>query len=444
MRPTGKNAAVIPDVFLKVAWLGGICVLWLIADMAWQSAKPAGRRIRHFVHHQLVGPIQTRHEQYVMERAMHRVRQAVMHLDPVVPSVPTPGWAAMVQALKAWCTFAPWSLAVRVGTLIAVGWALLNVGKVVAIAREMNLPPDRKAPQSTDDPQPDPLHWLWGEGRDAVNWGRETLVPDVTSALTDPMSNPTETATTAVAVVLLVMLIRGILATVPTFRSINDPAGNTPANTSRTPHGHRQPSRRPRSHGVDPAAQWRPVAALLVTCGHLGRASKELESGRVLEAPRVSLKSAEQVVWGAWKTRHGDVRRSRRRELKDHAAKVAGVLRAMEARQDRDADTAKVFHDTAVMVLKVAQRYAEGRTLALLDPADLEGVEPVVSREWLRLVALSAIVTSVTAGALLAGLPDAALVPLTGAVSLIAWAALYGGRMVTADLVDVMRGQSRK
>ncbi|ALO95162.1 hypothetical protein SHL15_4062 [Streptomyces hygroscopicus subsp. limoneus] len=115
----------------------------------------------------------------------------------------------------------------------------------------------------------------------------------------------------------------------------------------------------------------------------------------------------------------------------------------MEARQDSRADTARVFEDTAVMLLKIAERYAEGRTLALLDPEDLANVTPAQSREWVRLLALGLIVTGTVAGALTAGLPDAAATPLIGVVSLLAWSVLYGGRMVGTDLVDVMRGQSR-
>lgn len=95
------------------------------------------------------------------------------------------------------------------------------------------------------------------------------------------------------------------------------------------------------------------------------------------------------------------------------------------------------------MLLKIAQRYAEGRTLALLDPDDLKNVTPVQSREWVRLLTLGLIVTGTVTGALIAGLPDAAATPLIGVISLLAWSVLYGGRMVGADLVDVMRGQSR-
>jgi hypothetical protein len=116
----------------------------------------------------------------------------------------------------------------------------------------------------------------------------------------------------------------------------------------------------------------------------------------------------------------------------------------MEARQDGEADTSRVLEDTAVMLLKIAQRYAEGRTLALLDAEELQNVTPAQSREWMRLISLGLIVTGTVTGALIAGLPDAAATPLIGVISLLAWSILYGGRMVGSDLVDVMRGQSRR
>lgn len=193
-----------------------------------------------------------------------------------------------------------------------------------------------------------------------------------------------------------------------------------------------------------PTATWQPVVVLLAVCRSVGLAYNQLESRHVLHAPRVSLKTAERVVWSAWRTRHGRIRRARRGELKRHAAVVVGAVRAMEARQDSEADTSRVLEDTAVMLLKIAQRYAEGRTLALLDAEELQNVTPAQSREWMRLISLGLIVTGTVTGALIAGLPDAAATPLIGVISLLAWSILYGGRMVGSDLVDVMRGQSRR
>ncbi|MFD3418901.1 hypothetical protein [Streptomyces decoyicus] len=155
----------------------------------------------------------------------------------------------------------------------------------------------------------------------------------------------------------------------------------------------------------------------------------------------MSMAAAERAVWSAWQVRHDRMRRTRRHEMKEHAALVVGALRAMEAKQ---ADTGQVFEDTARMLLKIAQRYGEGRTLALLDPEDLAGITPVVNREWVRLAILGGVVVGAAVGANLLGVPDSASGPPIGIVSLITVGVLCGARLVGADLIDVMRGQSRK
>ncbi|MFF9480716.1 hypothetical protein [Streptomyces sp. NPDC014733] len=123
---------------------------------------------------------------------------------------------------------------------------------------------------------------------------------------------------------------------------------------------------------------------------------------------------------------------------------VVGALRAVEARQDTEADTGQVFEDMAGMLLKIAQRYGEGRTLALLDPEDLSGVTPSVNQEWVRLVTLGGVVVGTALAANLLGVPDSAIGPLTGVVTVMTAGVLYGARLVSTDLIDVMRGQSRK
>jgi hypothetical protein len=253
--------------------------------------------------------------------------------------------------------------------------------------------------------------------------------------VTEARESPMHTVTTAVAVLLLVMSIVVFCSLVPELWQFLAKKEGHLLRESRTSRG-----------GTDPAREsgrWRPVVVLLAVCGDIGQAHRRLESGNVQDTPRVSLKPAERVVQSAWRTRHGRARFARRRELAEHAAQVTGALRAMESRQDRDADTKKVLEETTVMLLKISERYAAGRTLELLDSEDLEGVKPVVSREWLRAVFMATAVVGGTAGALVAGLPEQAATPLVGAISLIAWGIAYGGRMIGPGLVDVMRGQSR-
>lgn len=396
---------------------------------------------------------------------MRRVQLAMVHLEPGVPGTPgvpgalTRGWSTVVEAVKAWCAFAPWAFVVHAVKLAALVLALFNVGTIVAVAKYVvENPPGSQPPAQPDclrvdqvdvdptgpeadavkecggGPVLDPIASLWHWGLDMVGWVRETAAP----AVTEPGADPVRTATVVTVAVLLVMFAKTMLGAAPFFRRVNDAEEN-----GRRPSARQLRERQPRPVRGGETARWQPVVVLLVVCGSLGRAYKRLEASHVLDAPRVSLKAAERVVWVAWRTRHGRVRRERRGELKEHAAKVVGALRAMEARQDSAADTRLVFEDTAAMLLKIALRYAEGRTLDLLDSKDLKDVTPAVSREWVRLVALGVIVTGTVAGAMAAGVPEGAATPLIGVVSLAAWGVLYGGRMVGTDLVDVMRGQSR-
>ncbi|MET8685789.1 hypothetical protein ABZV77_16365 [Streptomyces sp. NPDC004732] len=158
----------------------------------------------------------------------------------------------------------------------------------------------------------------------------------------------------------------------------------------------------------------------------------------------MDISDAERVIWSAWRFRHGHVRRVHRRQLKEHAAEVIGALRVAEARQDIDADTAEAFEDLAKMLLKIAERYAEGRTGALLDPEDLADSTKAVNREWVRLAGLGVTVVGTAAGASLLGLPDPATSVLVGVVALVAVGLLYGARFLPTDLVDIARGQSRR
>ncbi|MFK0279499.1 hypothetical protein ACIQVL_03360 [Streptomyces sp. NPDC090499] len=455
------------ELLISLAKFIALLIFMYVALVVWDVSAPPLRRLRRravLVLRRAIGPTRLSWQEWVTGRALQRVQNAVMHMELVVPGAPrTPGpltreWCGVVEAVKAWCRFAPWAFVVHATKLFVLVVALFNVGTIVAGVRYLvDHPPVSQTPTQPDclradhavvhlngpaadaikacrGPVLDPLATVWGWGRDAVGWLRETA----DAAMTGPGTDPVRTATVLIIVVLLVMFTKVMLRAAPFLRRVNDAEENGRRSDIRDAR-----ERVPRSVQGGETARWQPVVVLLVVCGSLGRAYKRLEPGDVLYAPRVSLKAAERAVWSAWRTRHGSVRRDRRGELKEHAAKVVGALRAMEARQDTAADTGKVFEDTAAMLLKIAQRYAAGRTLELLDTEDLEDVTPVVSREWLRLVALGVIVTGTVVGATAVGMPDGAATPLIGVVSVAAWGVLYGGRMVGTELVDVMRGQSR-
>ncbi|MFJ2162858.1 hypothetical protein [Streptomyces sp. NPDC087856] len=449
-------------LLISLVKLIGLLLLYYVVTTAWDMSAMLRRRAALGTRELLrrgIGPIGRRWQVWVDTQATRRLTGAVEHLEAVVPGVPTRQWFALVEAVRAWTTFMPAAFVAQGIKLFVLFVALFNVGTIVVGVRYMVMHPpgSEPAPPCVDATRTgghghavdadtakecrvatlDPLGELWGAGRDAVGWARSAVGPLVT----DPWADPMGTARALTALFLLVMVLLAMRVAVSLYRRASDSAGSP------------RPSARPRIRQPRSAssqtvrggesARWQPVVVLLAMCRSVGLARRQLENRDVLHPPRISLKAAERVVWSAWRTRHGRVRQPRRGDLRKHAAKVAGALRAVEARQDNDADTVKVFEDAAALLLKIAQRYAEGRTLALLDPDDLCGVIPAPSREWVRLPAFGLIVTGTAAGALMAGLPEAAVAPLIGVVSLAAWSALYGGRMVGADLVDVMRGQSR-
>ncbi|MET7344612.1 hypothetical protein [Streptomyces sp. NPDC005547] len=391
----------------------------------------------------------------VTAHAMQRVSNALVHLSPAAPGVPTRGWLAVVKAAETWTFFMPLMLVTQVVKIILLVLALINLGAIVTVVRHLveHQPGEEGMGQrncaelgpAVDDedaagsglfgecgPGADPLGPLGNAAREVA----DRVWSALTSVVADPWGDPVATTKVIIAFTLLAM---AMWVTVSLFFRAGHSREYRRAGLQSMGAGELRRAPSPRGE----TARWQPVVVLLAVCSSVGLACRQLESRDALSAPRVSLKTAERAVWSAWRTRHGRARRARRNDLKRHAAEVVGALRAMEARQDSDADTARVFEDTAVMLLKIAQRYAEGRTLALLDPDDLANVIPAHSREWVRLLTLGLIVTGAVAGALTAGLPDAAATPLIGLVSLLAWTVLYGQRMVETDLLDVMRGQSR-
>ncbi|WP_333732065.1 hypothetical protein [Streptomyces sp. IBSBF 3010] len=387
-----------------------------------------------------------RRDARVTAHAMQRVSNALVHLSPAAPGVPTRGWLAVVKAAETWSFYMPLMLVTQVVKIILLVLALINLGAIVTVLRHLveHQPGEEGMRQrNCEDAAGGGLFGECGSGADPLDplghAGREVagrVWSALTSVVADPWGDPMATTKVMFAFTLLAMVT---WVTVSLFFRAGHSREYRRAGLQSMGAGELRRAPSPRSE----TARWQPVVVLLAVCSSVGLACRQLESRDALSAPRVSLKTAERAVWSAWRTRHGRARRARRNDLKRHAADVVGALQAMEARQDSEADTARVFEDTAVMLLKIAQRYAEGRTLALLDPDDLANVIPAHSREWVRLLALGLIVTGAVAGALTAGLPDAAATPLIGVVSLLAWTVLYGQRMLETDLLDVIRGQSR-
>ncbi|MEE1737140.1 hypothetical protein PUR49_11620 [Streptomyces sp. BE147] len=154
-----------------------------------------------------------------------------------------------------------------------------------------------------------------------------------------------------------------------------------------------------------------PVVALLTIAAQCAAVLRRWEETQPdCQVPRVSIEPVEQVIWKAHRTRRARARRHNERQLKAHAALVVGALRRAEARQD--SEPGRALEDLTVMLLTIAERYAEGRVNDLLDDDQLTDVTPAAPRERLRMFVVGGVVVLVMAGAASLGLPDAALVPL--------------------------------
>lgn len=181
-----------------------------------------------------------------------------------------------------------------------------------------------------------------------------------------------------------------------------------------------------------------PVVALLtvaVQCATVLRRWEETQPD--CQIPRVSVQPVEQVIWRAHRTRRARARRHNERQFKAHAALVVGALRRAEARQD--SEPGRALEDLIVMLLTIAERYAEGRIDDLLDADQLDDVEPAAPRERLRMGVVGLVVVLVMACAAVLGLPEAALVPLLPVVVLFVAVVFNRGRMpTTGQLTDLI------
>ncbi|MGW6911654.1 hypothetical protein [Streptomyces sp. NPDC054940] len=174
-----------------------------------------------------------------------------------------------------------------------------------------------------------------------------------------------------------------------------------------------------------------PVVALLTVAAQCATVLRRWEETQPdCQIPRVSMQPVERAIWRAHRTRRARARRHNERQFKAHAALVVGALRRAEARQD--SEPGRALEDLIVMLLTIAERYAEGRIDDLLDADQLAGVAPAAPRERLRVVVVGVVVVLVMAGAAVLGLPDAALVPLLPVVVLFVAVVFNRGRMPTA------------
>lgn len=181
-----------------------------------------------------------------------------------------------------------------------------------------------------------------------------------------------------------------------------------------------------------------PVVALMMVAAQCSTVLRRWEETQPdCQIPRVSVQPVEQAIWRAHRTRRARARRHNERQLKAHAALVVGALRKAEARQD--SEPGRALEDLMVMLLTIAERYAESRIDDLLDAEHLAGVAPAAPRERLRIAVVGLLVVLVMAGAAVIGLPEAALIPLLPVVVLFVGVLFNRGRIPTAgQLTDLI------
>ncbi|MFH9195733.1 hypothetical protein [Streptomyces globisporus] len=173
-----------------------------------------------------------------------------------------------------------------------------------------------------------------------------------------------------------------------------------------------------------------PVVALLTVAAQCGVVLRRWEETQPdCQIPRVSVQPVERAIWRAHRTRRARARRHNERQFNAHAALVVGALRKAEARQD--SDPGRALEDLAVMLLTIAERYAEGRIDDLLDADQLADVVPAAPRERIRAVVVGLTVVLVMASAALVGLPEAALIPLLPVVVVFVAVVFNRGRVPT-------------
>ncbi|MGW1047140.1 hypothetical protein [Streptomyces sp. NPDC002547] len=129
----------------------------------------------------------------------------------------------------------------------------------------------------------------------------------------------------------------------------------------------------------------------------------------------------------------------RRKALKAHERRVAAALRRAEARLDVEPQAA--LRELVDLLLTIAERYCEGRVGALLDDAQLDGVEAGTDLDWLRFAVTAVLVGGSAIAVSQLGLPDGAEPYVTVCAGLVCIAVVWRQRVQRGlDLLSVVFG----
>jgi hypothetical protein len=452
------------DDKLRVRWF-----LKAIAD-ALRPAAEWGATAARWFYGRTIRRLEDRYLQWCRQRSTRHLDWAQRGFGPDADHL-FPLSLPIRSAVLAWYEAAPLALAAYVLKAYVFLRVTLNAGALTAASirwstgiweRSANVPRPWWSPpgpgnhsaalvkhQNEGAGPSDPVTPLVAGFRGIAEWVWHKAAPYL-SALADPADNPVKAVTSAAACVFAAAFLLALRAL---FGLFGFRRGQTPQEQQHAPR-FGNPVRRwgsvrlLLSLRVGSARGTRPVVVLVNCLAQVGAARQYYRAATdnhwVLAAPRVNLSAAERVVWSAARTRHTWIDAASRRQHRRHAGEVVGALRAVQARQHNEEDAGRVFDDMSQLLTKIAERYARGRTLALLDPEDTNGVEAAVNRDWLRLLVLGTVMTGAAVGAGLSEISTAGSTQIVAVVGAVAWVLLYQDRLSPSDVLDVMRGQSRK
>lgn len=434
---------------LRLAFVGGVLyALDRIGDPAVQARWRAGSR-RWLAHpiRRLLEPLKSRWDTVAREAATRRLTHANRNLPRAIFDDSAINERFIAAAVLAWCRAAPVMLLTNLCYLALLMTALVNVG---FIARQISAfihatwrlitgqhKPAYASSKSDEIKTLDPLGYLADKAQSFGHWVWDRWGP-ITKIVNDPQ-HPAIEGVLSLGVMLVIgwLLLTAFRVVWAHMRSLRSGPPNPRDTRTRPGKPDRNLSSAPSILGM--SKQHQPVLILLQCVERVGEAHKRWGSGHLLDAPRVAFPDAERAIWNAWKTRHDSVRRPVRRKQKEHAAEVIGALRAAEERQHSEDDTGRVLEETAILLLTIASRYAEGRTGELLDRSQLDGITPATNFTWLRMLLFGGVTTAAGVGCTVLGLPAEAAAPAMGLVLFIGSRAILGFRLGAAETLELFR-----
>ncbi|MYT82177.1 hypothetical protein YW3DRAFT_03669 [Streptomyces sp. MnatMP-M77] len=154
----------------------------------------------------------------------------------------------------------------------------------------------------------------------------------------------------------------------------------------------------------------------------------------------ISMRDAERALWGIYANVPRKLPRHRKNAIKHHIEHVAGALREAEMEQDRNLSDAQI--KMGRLLIKIAERYSQGRLCALLDESDMTGVQPVKRRNLLHFSIVSVFsLTCITAATYL-NAPAPVINLLVPIVTIVSIALVYRGSTPgPAQLVDTINSR---